>query len=95
MTLTISLKVWVNNLKEKKKKKFWNQHDKTNTKMSGKSLMFIYQTRKSSMDPGPRKVSYSSVSAETLIYGALVVMGSLGLGFSVLLAWRNRRSLGG
>ena len=53
--------------------------------------MFIYQARKSSLDPGPNRVLYSSVSAETVIYEALVVMGSLGLGFSVLLAWRKRR----
>ena len=52
--------------------------------------MFIYQTRKSSLDPGPSRVLYSSVSVESVIYEALVVMGPLGLGFSVLLAWRNR-----
>ena len=59
--------------------------------MGGRSFMFIYQARKSSLDPGPSRVSYSSVSAETVIYEAFVVIGSLGLGFSVLLAWRKRR----
>ena len=48
--------------------------------------MFIYQARQSSLDPGPSRVSYCSVSAETVIYEAFVVIGSLGLGFSVLLA---------
>ena len=59
--------------------------------MGGRILMYIYQARKSSLDPGHSRGSYSSVSAETVIYEALVVMGSLGLGFSVLLAWRKRR----
>ena len=53
--------------------------------------MFFYQAKKSSLDPSPNRVSYSSLSAETMIYEALVVMGSLGLGFSVLLAWRKGR----
>ena len=53
--------------------------------------MFIYQARKSNLDPGPSRVSYYSVSAETVIYEAFVVIGSLGLGFSVLLSWRKRR----
>ena len=52
--------------------------------------MFIYQARKSSLDPGPSRVSYSSVSVETVIYEAFVVIRSLGFGFSVLLAWRKK-----
>ena len=48
--------------------------------MGGPSLMFVYQARKSSLDPGPSRVLYSSVSAETVIYKVLVVMVLLGLG---------------
>ena len=59
--------------------------------MGGRSVMFIYQARKCSLDPGTNRVLYRSFFAETVIYEALVVMGSLGLGFSVLLAWRKRR----
>ena len=66
--------------------------------MGGRSFMFIYQARKSSLDPGPSRVSYSSVSAETVIYEAFVVIGLVGLEFSALLAWRKmrvERSFGG
>ena len=50
--------------------------------------MFIYQARKSSLDPFPSRVTYKSVS---VIYEACVVIGSLGLGFSALLVWRKMR----
>ena len=59
--------------------------------MGGSSFKFIYQARKSSLDPVRSRVTYSSVSAETVVYEAFVVIGSLGLEFSVLLAWRKRR----
>ena len=66
--------------------------------MGGSSFIFIYQARKSSLDPVPSRVTYSSVSAETVIYEAFVVIGSVGLGFSALHAWRKmrvERSFGG